>query len=183
MNAVAPRRIRLLIATIVLGLIAPMLVNAAPAEARRAAPVKNRTAIEHSIQNSVLKLINKQRKAHHLKPLKMDKKLKKAARRHNAEMARANRMSHKLPGESALGRRIDRAGYNWGAIAENVGWNSAMNRGGVLELQKLMYNEKAPADGHRRNILSRSYRNVGVDVYYDAKNDKVWLTTDFGRKM
>lgn len=173
-------RLRLLIATVLIGLVAPLAAVASPAQA--AAPVKPRTSLEASIQNSVLKLINKQRRAHGLKPVKMNKRLKVSARRHNAAMARANTMAHTVRGEASLARRVDRAGYNWGRVAENIAWNSQMNRSGVLVLQKLMYNERAPYDGHRRNILSRSYREVGVDVYFDTRHHKVWLTTDFGRK-
>jgi uncharacterized protein YkwD len=44
-----------------------------------------------------------------------------------------------------------------------------------------MYNEKAPNNGHRLNILSSKFRQVGVDVYLDRTHHKVWLTTDFGR--
>lgn len=173
-------RLRVLILALLLGLVAPFLAVATPAQA--AAPVKARTAYEHSIQNSVLSLINQQRRAHGLKALKMNKRLKVSARRHNAAMSRANTMSHTVRGEARLSRRISRAGYNWGRVAENIAWNSQVSRGGVLVLQKLMYNERAPYDGHRRNILNRSYREVGVDVYVDRAHHKIWLTTDFGRK-
>lgn len=177
--ATARRRIRVLVATLLFGLVAPLTL-ATPAEAR--VTVKPRTATEHSIQNSVLSLLNQQRRAHGLPALKMNKRLKVAARRHNAAMARYNSMAHQVRGESSLGRRVDKAGYNWSRVAENIAWNSRMTRSGVLTLQKLMYNERAPYDGHRRNILSRSYREVGIDVYFDKKHRKVWLTTDFGRK-
>jgi uncharacterized protein YkwD len=45
-----------------------------------------------------------------------------------------------------------------------------------------MYDEKPPGDtGHRDNILSKNYTNVGIDVYFDNVNGKVWLTEDFGK--
>ncbi|SHF63768.1 Uncharacterized conserved protein YkwD, contains CAP (CSP/antigen 5/PR1) domain [Jatrophihabitans endophyticus] len=176
---VRPRRSRVLIATLLLGLLAPLFSVASPAEA---AGVKARTKYERSIQNSVLKLINAQRKAHHLPRVKMNKHLQVSARRHNASMARANQMSHRVRGEAEFSRRISKAGYNWSWVGENIAWNSQMNRKGVLVLQKLMYNERAPYDGHRQNILSRHFREVGVDVYFDRKHHKVWLTTDFGHR-
>ena len=43
-----------------------------------------------------------------------------------------------------------------------------------------MYNEVAPYDGHRLNILNRHYRDVGIDIYMDAAHHKMWLTQDFG---
>jgi hypothetical protein len=51
---------------------------------------------------------------------------------------------------------------------------------GLLQLQTLMYNEKAPDDGHRVNILNPSYREVGIDVYFDAAHHTMWFTQDFG---
>ena len=42
-----------------------------------------------------------------------------------------------------------------------------------------MYNETPPDDGHRLNILSSSFHNVGVDVYTDSTG-KMWITCDFG---
>jgi len=41
-----------------------------------------------------------------------------------------------------------------------------------------MYKEKAPNDGHRRNILSRGFTLIGIDVVRDSKGT-VWLTQDF----
>ena len=90
-------------------------------------------------------------------------------------------MSHQLPGELSLGARITRTGYRWSYIGENVAWNSDISKAGVLLLQRLMYNETPPNDGHRQNILSRAFKHVGVDVYIDRVHHKVWLTTDFGR--
>ncbi len=54
-----------------------------------------------------------------------------------------------------------------------------MTLGGVVILEKMLYGEKAPNNGHRLNILSKHYRNAGMDVYFDPKHHKVWLTTDF----
>jgi hypothetical protein len=45
----------------------------------------------------------------------------------------------------------------------------------------MMYNEKAPYDGHRVNIQYPYFANVGVDVLIDTTHQKVWLTVDFGR--
>lgn len=162
-------------------MLAPFVVSAAPAQAA-GLYIKPRVAYEVSVQNSVLTLMNQQRAAHGLPKLVMNWRLQKSARYHNAMMARYNTMSHQLRGEADFSRRISATGYNWSWVGENIGWNgSQRNRAGVLALQKLMYNEKAPYDGHRRNILSRNFKNVGVDVYFDSRNHKVWLTTDFGR--
>mgnify|MGYP003694421825 CR=1 FL=1 len=50
-----------------------------------------------------------------------------------------------------------------------------------LAVQKAMYNEKPPDDGHRQNILNSKFVDVGIDVINDSEHGKVWLVTDFGR--
>ena len=95
-------------------------------------------------------------------------------------MAKANKLSHQLNGEAALGSRVS-AGYRWSAVGETSPTTPAARKGGVLAVQKAMYNEKPPDDGHRRNILSKTYVDVGIDVINDSVHGKVWLVTDFGR--
>lgn len=159
-------------------LLLSLLVTAGSAQAA----TLHRTRAELTYGKAVLRLINAERRANHLRPLRYDSRLRISARRHNLTMARANTLSHQLPGEANFARRIDAAGYRWRYAGENIGWNSSISRRGVLILEKMMYHEKAPNDGHRQNILSRHYRNVGVDVFIDKAHHKVWLTTDFGRQ-
>ncbi|HVU91391.1 MAG TPA: CAP domain-containing protein [Jatrophihabitans sp.] len=146
-----------------------------------ASAVPARSAKERALAAAVLKVLNAERVAHHLPRLSSRARLRLSARRHNLTMARHNSLSHQLPGEADFARRISATGYRWRYAGENIGWNSVTTKRGVVALEKIMYHEKAPYDGHRQNILSRSYRNVGVDVYIDRKHHKVWLTTDFGR--
>jgi uncharacterized protein YkwD len=96
-------------------------------------------------------------------------------------MQKDNLLSHQLPGEPWLGQREINAGYYWSTCGENVAWNSDISLAGVKSLQSMMYNEKAPYDGHRVNILYPYFANVGVDVLIDTTHQKVWLTVDFGR--
>lgn len=172
------RGLRLLTtAVLAVVVLASSLVLAGPASARTV----HRTAKEVRIGHAVERVLNAERKAHHLKPLHFNQKLRLAARRHNLTMAKHNTMSHQLPGEPYFATRISRAGYHWTWAGENIGWNSRMTRAGVVALERYMYNERAPYNGHRLNILNRHYRSVGIDVYFDHKHHKVWLTTDFGR--
>lgn len=163
---------------LIIGLLAAML---SPGRAEAATNVPARTATEVSIANSVRKLLNTERAVYHLQPVAMRTKLINSARGHNLAMAHANIMSHQERGEKALGSRLNAVGYNWSWGGENIGWNSAMTTAGVLMLEKTMYNEHAPNNGHRLNILNSHFTNVGVDVYLDKTHHKVWLTVDFGR--
>ena len=183
-TAGARRPRRRLVAGLLVPLVAAVAVTvslvgvAGPAQAATTVA----TATEKAYANAVLRELNAERRVHHLVALKADSRLRLSARRHNLTMARYNTLSHQLPGELNFSRRISQAGYRWTYAGENIGWNSRMTQAGVVALQKIMYNEKAPNNGHRLNILSSKFRQVGVDVYLDRKHHKVWLTTDFGRQ-
>ena len=174
----AHRTIILAALSVIVALVATLLFPAT-AEARTSIP--RRTAVEIGMADAVANLLNSERGAHHLKPLTMRPELINSARAHDLAMARANTMSHQVQGEQSLGSRLTAAGYSWIWAGENIGWNSDMTTAGVLMLQKAMYDEVPPDDGHRLNILSPHFSNMGVDVYLDSANDKVWLTVDFGR--
>ena len=155
----------------------------APVTASASVAAHPRTPREVAIGLAVQTLLNVARAVHGLAPLQMRVRLCRAAHAHNRAMAAADELSHQLPGEADLGTRLRRAHYRWSFAGENVAWNSAMSRAGVLQLERLMYREKPPENGHRLNILSPNYQDIGVDVYFDQAHHKVWLTTDFARPM
>lgn len=172
-------RARLLAVAVLLGLLAPLLSVAAPAQA---SPVPKRSTMELYLDWTVYHLINAERAQHGVAPVRMNWNLRTSGRHHNVTMSRYNTMAHQLPRETDFSRRMSSAGYNWSWAGENIAWNSAMNKAGVVVLQHLMYNETAPYNGHRLNILNRHFKDVGVDVYMDRAHHKLWLTTDFGRR-
>jgi uncharacterized protein YkwD len=112
------------------------------------------TASEASIAANVLSLLNSERAAHGLPALQSSAALITSARNHNAKMAQTNQLSHQLAGEAALGARISQVGVSWHAAAENIGWTTDRSVAGARSMENAMYQEKAPDDGHRLNILS-----------------------------
>ncbi|MDQ6936836.1 MAG: CAP domain-containing protein [Actinomycetota bacterium] len=142
------------------------------------------SATELQMEAAVFSVLNHERAVHGLGALGRDVRLTNAARRHNYAMAARNLMSHQVPGEASLGPRISRCGYaggRWRSAGENIGWNTDGTTRGAVTLETMMYNERAPYNGHRLNILSRSFRHVGIDVYVDIRHRKIWLTEDFGQ--
>lgn len=172
-------RTRLIAAVIGVGVALALLVTPALTPPASAAPLTATTAKRFAA--SMLTLLNAERRAHRLRALTMNAKLIKSAHGHNLAMARANELSHQLPGERFFANRITRAGYHWRSAGENIGWNSRETSSGLNQLERLMYNEKAPNNGHRLNILNRSFRQVGIDVYFDARHHKMWFTQDFAQ--
>jgi uncharacterized protein YkwD len=132
------------------------------------------------IANNVLTLLNQERAAHHLPALRMNTDLITSAYRHNLSMAAHNTMSHQLPGEKPLGDRLDAAHYHWSAAGDCIGWTTDNTNTGALAIQRYMYDEKAPNNGHRLIILSSAYRDVGISVITDVAHKKLWVTEDYG---
>jgi len=152
-----------------------------PTASRTTTAPAGQYAVRADWADAVLSSLNSQRARHGLPALRSNAKLVSSAHRHNVAMVNANQLSHQLSGEPGLGARVSAAGYSWSSVGENIAWNSNRSQAGVLALQQAMYNETPPNDGHRRNILSSSFTEVGVDVIEEAGHGKVWLVTDFGR--
>lgn len=162
--------------------LVPQLSSSASAATTTVAHRTSKSALAR-YETHMVTLLNKERRAHGEKPVTMNKKLTLSAHRHNVTMAKADTMSHQLPGEAFFADRISRTGYNWQSAGENIGWNSNLSNAGIMSLEREMYREKAPDNGHRLNILDKSFTQVGIDVYYDAAHNKLWFTQDFGQPM
>ncbi|SEP68777.1 CAP domain-containing protein [Microlunatus flavus] len=177
-------RSRLVAGVAGLGLAAAALVapaaQAAPAPAVAPALASATTVNHKDWATAVFTQLNGERARNGLKPLRWSDKLFYSAHRHNLAMAQQDSLSHQLPGEASLGDRVG-VFYASSACGENIGWNSNRTQAGALALETSMVNETPPNDGHRRNILSTTYVDVGVDVVDDTTHGKLWLTTDFGK--
>ena len=159
------------------GLVAGLLVGGSAASATTY-PTQSHM---NTVAAQVLNLLNTERKSKGLPALTRNQCLWNTARAHNKKMLAYNTMSHQLPGELSLGSRITRAGYHWTYVGENVAFNTDWSLAGAYALETMMFNEVAPNNGHRLNILSTHYTNIGLDILVDTKHHKIWLTEDFGR--
>ena len=97
-------------------------------------------------------------------------KLTAAAVAHSEDMAKGEFMSHRGSDWSSTATRINRTGYKWRAIAENVA--------GDYRTVKAVMDAWMKSLGHRRNILG-SYHDIGVAVRI-GKNGQAYWTTVFG---
>lgn len=129
-------------------------------------------------------MINNARAAQGLAPLTISAGLTKSASAHTSVMASGCGLSHQCPGEPGLGDRETAAGVSWTSAGENIGeggpvsnTNSAIASMAV-GLTNSMLAEQPPDDGHRKNILSSSFRHIGISVYRDS-GGTVWMTQDF----
>jgi uncharacterized protein YkwD len=118
---------------------------------------------ERALVRATLCMLNAERTPRGLRPLTLNTRLSSAAHRHARDMAKRNYFSHtSLDGSSFLDR-IRRAGYLRGArgwaAGENIAWGT-----GALATPRAIGRAWMQSPGHRANILSTSYREVGVGV-------------------
>lgn len=122
----------------------------------------------------VYRLVNQHRAAAGRRPLALHVNLTKAAIAHSTDMARHRRLSHTGSDGSTVGTRILRAGYRWGACAENIAYGQPT---GAAVMRSWM--NSAP---HRANILSSNYIQLGIS-YVRASNGLLYWTMTLARGM
>jgi uncharacterized protein YkwD len=140
-------------------------------------------ASDDSVIQQVLSHINAARADEGLPAYTLNSGLSKAAGLHTALMIDGCGMSHRCPGEADLGDRFTAQGVSWSSAGENVGYGSAGGStsaivGAANGLTDSMLAEVPPEDGHRRNLLSKSFKRIGLSVVRDGKG-LVWMTQDF----
>ena len=122
-------------------------------------------------EQQLLDLTNQSRANSGLPMLRMDPRLCRAARLHSANMARYNTMSHYLEGKSHQHRTME-AGYPSGMVAENVCYSQGNPQAAI--------NTWLNSSGHRANMLSYQYSDLGVGIGYSS-NGQPYYTQVFGR--
>lgn len=107
-------------------------------------------------------LVNAERTARGLRPVRTDRRLATAARRHGADMVARGYFSHVAPGGSTAAQRILRTGWgagrNW-SIGENLAWGT-----GSRSTPRATVTAWLESPGHRRVLLTSAYRQVGLAV-------------------
>lgn len=73
-----------------------------------------------SLQQEVLERVNRLRSRHGLEPLRAHPELVGAAQSHSVDQARMNRMTHAGSDASTVAARVQRHGYGFAMVAENV---------------------------------------------------------------
>jgi uncharacterized protein YkwD len=132
---------------------------------------------------ATLCVLNAERARHDLAPLKLNRRLSKAARRHSRAMARKHFFSHTSPSGATFVDRIRRAGYLAGASSWSIGENIAYGSGSQ-GAPRAIGTAWMNSPGHRANILSRSFRAIGIGIAAGTPfgGGGATYTTDFGRR-
>ncbi len=135
-------------------------------------------------RKAILCLLNKKRQNAGLGALDRSKKLQKAAQRHNDRMVGTGCFSHQCSGEAGLDTRLGSVEYlrdglsSW-AYGENIAWGM-YDRG----TPRAIVGAWMDSPGHLANILSPSFREIGVGFSSGTPNSQKdpggIYTTDFG---
>ncbi|MBZ5569914.1 MAG: CAP domain-containing protein [Acidobacteriia bacterium] len=123
-------------------------------------------------EQQLVQMLNQERARAGLRSLKVDDRLTQAARAHASLMAQAKRLSHQLPGEPALPKRLAATNLRFNYDAENVARNDSAQ--GAHD--GLMHSPP-----HRANILSPKYNAVGVGVVRSGRG--LWVTEVFAHRL
>ena len=138
------------------GMLAALSATAAPAAA---APEV--TAVT-KIETAVTPRMNTVRKAHGRAPLRAATRLNRAGRQHVVNMARHGYFAHEWSNGDPFGTWIRRywpgSGYRSWSAGENLYWE------GPSTTARRVVRAWMQSPGHRRNLLSRDWRRVGVGV-------------------
>ena len=131
---------------------------------------------DSAAENELLQAANRSRELAGVPPLRMEERLREAARAHARRMIASQRLEHQLSGEPSLLERIalvsplsalkiDRAGENIANATCAPGANDALMR-------------SAP---HRENLLDRAFNVAGIAAIWSK--GKLYVVQDFAHEV
>ncbi|WP_433385599.1 CAP domain-containing protein [Actinoplanes sp. CA-142083] len=136
-----------------------------------------------NVLDSVLAHINEARAGEGLSPLTLDANLSKASALHTQLMINGCGLEHQCSGEAGLGERFSAQGVQWSSAGENIGFGSSGSSDAQIikaanGLTDSMLAEVPPNDGHRKNLLNKGFKRIGLSIVRDSKGI-TWMTQDF----
>jgi uncharacterized protein YkwD len=173
------RRIAAVAALAALALCAPATARADDCAGADVVPAAGNVAV---VDQATLCLLNEQRAAQGVAPLVENVALSSASTGYSQRMVAQGFFAHESPDGGTLVDRLTGAGYlgdddPW-LVGENIGWGQA-----GLATPRSMVSAWMQSPGHRENLLSADYTEVGLGLALGTPVDQSWgatYTTDFG---
>lgn len=174
------RSIKLAASLLAVAALGPASASAASCAAGDRSPAALGDA---GVRHAVLCLLNGERTAHGLRPLRHDERLGRAAVGHSRDMAAHHYFAHDSRSGATFGDRIARTGWMRGrrsfSIGENLAWGT-----GESATPRAIVTSWMHSAGHRENILDGRFRVIGIGVVggvpvTDGTGGATY-TTDFG---
>ena len=173
------RRLAAVAALAALALCAPATAHADDCAGADVVPAADNVAV---VGQATLCLLNQQRAANGIGPLVENAALSTASAGYSQRMVAQGFFGHESPDGGTLVQRLTDAGYlgdddAW-VVGENIGWGQAS-----LATARSMVTAWMNSPGHRENLLSADYTQVGLGLALGTPTDQTWgatYTTDFG---
>ncbi|MFB2978446.1 CAP domain-containing protein [Microseira sp. BLCC-F43] len=118
---------------------------------------------QSNYDGELLELTNAQRRRAGLAPLRYSPELGRSAQLHAEDMARNNFNLHTGSDGSNVGTRINRVGYQFSLVGENIYAESP----NISAANAVGWWMRSP--GHRRNILNSNFTEIGFGYSYDGR--------------
>jgi uncharacterized protein YkwD len=179
------RRLRFLLPALAISVMLLSLPASSNAATRSCAGanLKPSAASAAAVRHATVCLLNRQRTRHGLPRFHVHRSLTNAASKYAQLMVRQRFFDHVSPAGTTMAQRIKRTHYlshaqGW-SLGENIAWGQ-----GALATPKQIVNAWMHSAGHRRNILDRSFREIGIGVALGAPNGTAGATyvNEFGRR-
>jgi uncharacterized protein YkwD len=173
------RRLAAVAALAALALCAPATAHADDCAGADVVPAADNVAL---VGQATLCLLNQQRAANGIGPLVENAALSTASAGYSQRMVAQGFFGHESPDGGTLVERLTDVGYlgddaAW-IVGENIGWGQAS-----LATARSMVTAWMNSPGHRENLLSADYTQVGLGLALGTPTDQTWgatYTTDFG---
>jgi uncharacterized protein YkwD len=173
------RRLAAVAALAALALCAPATAQADDCAGADVVPAADNVAV---VGQATLCLLNQQRAANGVGPLVENAALSTASADYSQRMVAQGFFGHESPDGGTLVDRLTNVGYlgddaAW-VVGENIGWGQAS-----LATARSMVTAWMNSPGHRKNLLSADYTQVGLGLALGTPPDQTWgatYTTDFG---
>ncbi len=117
-----------------------------------------------SFESSLLALVNAERESRGLRAYRLQPQLQAAARSHSRDMACNGFVSHTGSDGSSVRDRVEREGYDWSWIGENIFATGDTSTSAPQRAFDWWMNS-AP---HQANLLSPNYTEIGLGYHYLA---------------
>ena len=125
------------------------------------------------LKSRMVELVNNERTSRGLQPLTLNPVLCQMADDYARDMIQCGFFSHMGPiGEEGPGQRAVTAGYTFLAIGENLA-------GGQTSVEQAMADWMKSTEGHRENILSPQWKELGIAVRIGGEYGVYWVQ-EFG---
>lgn len=150
---------------------------ATPATPAKVAPTKTTTTSvlteNNKLEKEVVALVNKERAKLGLAPLKDNSELSNVARIKSEDMVAKNYFSHTSPTYGSPFDMMKKFGITYTAAGENI----AMGQPTAASVMTAWMN----SPGHKANILSKNFTEIGVGVAKDANGTIYWTQEFIGK--